>query len=146
MARLMSLIGRLVNTLLSKGSITLKTPGKAPETLGAGGGKHLTVRFTDKKVGFDIARNPRLGFGEAYMDGRLVIEDGTILDLMEMVVGANRWEEGGKGRKAMSKGRQTLKRLLSTNNLKRARRNVAHHYDLKDELYELFLDADKQYI
>ena len=47
----MSLIGRLVNTLLSKGSITLITPGKAPETLGAGGGKHLTVRFTDRKVG-----------------------------------------------------------------------------------------------
>ena len=141
----MSLIGRLVNTLLSKGSITLKTPGKAPETLGAGGGKHLTVRFTDKRVGFDIARNPRLGFGEAYMEGRLVVEDGTILDLMEMVVGANRWEEGGKGRKVMSRGRQTLNRLFSTNNLTRARRNVAHHYDLKDELYELFLDADKQY-
>jgi cyclopropane-fatty-acyl-phospholipid synthase len=35
--------------------------------------------------------------------------------------------------------------LLSPNNLKRARKNVAHHYDLKDELYELFLDSDKQY-
>jgi cyclopropane-fatty-acyl-phospholipid synthase len=142
----MSLIGKLVNTLLKKGgSITLITPGKEPETLGGGGGKHLTVRFTDRKVGFDIARNPRLGFGEAYMDGRLVIEDGTILDLMELVIGANRWEDAGQGRAAMSAGRRTLKRLFSTNNLKWARRNVAHHYDLKDELYELFLDADKQY-
>ena len=40
---------------------------------------------------------------------------------------------------------RTFKRLLLTNNLKRARRNVAHHYDLSDDLYELFLDADKQY-
>jgi len=62
-----------------------------------------------------------------------------------MVVGANRWEDSGEGRKAMSRGHRTLKRLLSTNNLKRARRNVAHHYDLSDELYDLFLDSDKQY-
>jgi len=143
----MSLIGRLVEKLLTKGSITLKLPGKAPETLGRGGGKHLTIRFTDRKVSFDIVRNPRLGFGEAYMDGRLIIEDGSILDLMRMIVGANRWEDWGEGRRALAKGKatRTLKRLLLTNNLKRARKNVAHHYDLSDDLYELFLDQDKQY-
>jgi cyclopropane-fatty-acyl-phospholipid synthase len=142
----MSLIGKLVGKLLTKGSLTLKTPGKPPETFGPGGGKHLTVRFTDKKVAFDILKNPRLGFGETYMDGRLVIEDGTMLDLMRMIVGANRWEDWGKGRKTLSKkGRKSLLKLFNTNNLKRARKNVAHHYDLSDELYELFLDEDKQY-
>ena len=55
----MSLIGKLVGKLLTNGSITLKRPGHEPETFGKAGGKHLTVRFTDKKVGFDIARNPR---------------------------------------------------------------------------------------
>ena len=99
----MSLIGRLVDKLLTNGSITLKLPGKPPETYGPRGGKHLTVRFTDRKVGFDIIRNPRLGFGEAYMDGRLIIEDGTILDLLRLIVGANRWEDMGEGRKALSK-------------------------------------------
>jgi cyclopropane-fatty-acyl-phospholipid synthase len=141
----MSLIGSLIDKLLTKGSITLKTPGKPAQTYGPGGGKHLTVRFTDRKVGFDIAKNPRLGIGETYMDGRLVIEDGTILDLLEMVVGANRWEEQGEGRKAMMRGKKKLLRFLKRNNPIRARRNVAHHYDLKDELYELFLDEDKQY-
>jgi cyclopropane-fatty-acyl-phospholipid synthase len=141
----MSLIGRLIGKLLTRGSITLLTPGKPPRTYGPGGGKHLTVRFTDRRVAFDIARNPRLGLGETYMDGRLVIEDGTILDLMEIVVGSNRWEEAGEGRKALSKGKNRIKRFLLKNNFKRARRNVAHHYDLKDELYELFLDDDKQY-
>ena len=48
-------------------------------------------------MAFDIARNPRLQLGEAYMDGRLIIEDGTILDLLELFVGSNRWEDGGKG-------------------------------------------------
>ena len=97
----MSLIGKLVDKLLTKGSITLLRPGKEAETFGKGGGKHLTVRFTDRQVAFDIAPNPRLKLGEAYMDGRVVIEDGTILDLLEMVVGANRWEDKGAGRQAM---------------------------------------------
>ena len=141
----MSLIGRLVETLLTSGSITLLLPGKAPRTYGPGGDKHLTVRFTDRKVAFDIARNPRLHLGEAYMDGRLFIEDGTILDLLEMFVGSNRWEDGGKGRQAMRRGKRKLLRWLKRNDPRRSRRNVAHHYDLKDELYDLFLDSDKQY-
>jgi cyclopropane-fatty-acyl-phospholipid synthase len=142
----MSLIGRLLDKLLTKGSITLKLPGKAEHTYGTGGGKHLTVRFTDRKVAFDILKNPRLGLGEAYMDGRVVIEDGTILDLLEMIVGANRWEDHGESRKALHKGKNPLVRLLGKrNDLKRARRNVAHHYDIGNELYRLFLDDDLQY-
>src|SRR4051794_2475523 len=142
----MSLIGRLVDKLLTKGSITLLLPGRPPETSGAGGGKHLTVRFTDRKVGFDIAKNPRLGVGEAYMDGRLVIEDGTILDLLELVTGQNRWEDPGAKRKLFGKGRLgAVKKAFQRNRPKRAKRNVAHHYDLSDELYDAFLDADRQY-
>jgi len=143
----MSLIGRMVNKLVTRGSITLLLPGKPPQTFGPGGGKHLTVRFTDKRVAFDIMRNPRLGFGEAYMNGRLIVEDGSILDLLRMIVGSNRWEDMGEGRRALRRGKatRTLKRLLLSNNLRRARKNVAHHYDLSDDLYELFLDDDKQY-
>jgi cyclopropane-fatty-acyl-phospholipid synthase len=142
----MSLIGKLIGKLLPKGSITVITPGKPPRTFGPGGAPHLTIRFADRRVGFDIVKNPRLGVGEAYMDGRLTIEDGTILDLLRLVVGANPWEGGGEGRRSFKKGKlRKLARALKDNNLKRARRNVAHHYDLKDELYDLFLDADKQY-
>ncbi|HZU51713.1 MAG TPA: cyclopropane-fatty-acyl-phospholipid synthase family protein [Sphingomicrobium sp.] len=141
----MSLIGRMIDKLLTKGSITLKLPGQSPQTYGRGGGKHLTVRFTDRKVGFDIVRNPRLGLGEAYMDGRVIIEDGTILDLLDMITAANPWEDLGDGPPPLAKGKMAFLRILKPNNLRRARRNVAHHYDLKDELYELFLDDDKQY-
>ena len=140
----MSLIGRLIDTLLRKGSITLLTPGKGPRTYGPGGGKHLTVRFAGRKVAFDIARKPRLALGEAYMDGRMTIEDGTILDLLEMVVESNRWEDGPES-KALARDAKRLWRKLRRNDPVRSRRNVAHHYDLSDELYELFLDDDKQY-
>ena len=142
----MALISKLIGTLLTKGRITLVQPDGSRETYGPGGGKELTIRFADKRVAFDLVRNPRLNFGETYMDGRLTIEDGTILDLMEMITGANRWEDGGKGRSLMRKGKiKGLKRLLRRNKPGKSKRNVAHHYDLKDELYELFLDGDRQY-
>ncbi|MFL6794851.1 MAG: class I SAM-dependent methyltransferase, partial [Sphingomicrobium sp.] len=142
----MSVIGKLVDKLLKRGSITLITPGGKRETYGPGGGKALTVRFTDNRVGFDILKNPRLGVGEAYMDGRLVVEDGTILDLLELVTGSNRWEDAGQKRKLFAKKRLgALKALLRRNDPRQARRNVAHHYDLSDELYDAFLDPDRQY-
>ena len=142
----MALISRLIGTLLKRGRITLVQPDGSRETYGPGGGKELTVRFADKRVAFDLVRNPRLNFGETYMDGRLTIEDGTILDLMEMITGANRWEDGGQGRALMRKGKiKGLKRLLRRNKPSKSKRNVAHHYDLRDELYELFLDGDRQY-
>jgi cyclopropane-fatty-acyl-phospholipid synthase len=141
----MSLIGSFVDKLLQTGSITLIRPGHDPETYGRKGGKHLTVRFTDRKVAFDILKNPRLGVGETYMNGRLIVEDGTILDLLELIVGSNRWEDGGNSRKAIKRGKKHFKYLFNRNRAARSRRNVAHHYDLKDELYDLFLDDDRQY-
>ena len=141
----MSLIGRLVEKLLKQGSITLLMPGKPPQTFGPGGEPHLTLRLADRKVALEIARNPRLGVGEAYMDGRLTVEDGTILDLMRLIVGANPWEAGGSGRKALSKGKRLFGTLWRRNPAKRARKNVAHHYDIGNELYRLFLDDDLQY-
>ena len=140
------LIGSLINSLLKSGSLTLIAPDGKRETYGPGGGKCLTVRFTDRRVGFDIARNPRLGFGEAYMNGRLIVEDGTILDLLELVVGQNQWEDGGGARKVFGKRRLSrLKALFRRNPAARARTNVAHHYDIGNALYEIFLDEDWQY-
>ena len=142
----MALISRLLGALLTKGRITLVQPDGGRETYGPGGGKELTVRLADRRVAFDLVRNPRLKLGEAYMDGRLIIEDGTILDLLELITSANRWEDGGQGRSLMRKGKiKGLKKLLRRNKPSKSKRNVAHHYDLKDELYELFLDGDRQY-
>src|SRR5437870_11905993 len=63
-----------------------------------------------------------------------------------MIVGANRWEDGGEGRKRISQGRMgDFLALFRRNPAARARKNVAHHYDLSAALYDLFLDADRQY-
>ena len=142
----MAMIEGLLGALLTSGRVTIVMPNGKRQSYGPGGGRELTLRLADRKLLFDIARNPRLAIGEAYMDGRFTIEDGTILDLLELVVGGNRWEDGGQGRKAMKKGKlKWLKRLIRRNAPDASKRNVAHHYDLKDELYDLFLDTDRQY-
>jgi cyclopropane-fatty-acyl-phospholipid synthase len=139
------MIERLIDKLLQQGHLTLVTPDGKRSTYGPGGGPSLTVRVADRKTLFDIARNPRLAAGEAYMDGRLIIEDGTILDLMRLLVGANRWEDKTPGRGALNKGKKTWKALFRRNPAKASRRNVAHHYDIGNDLYRLFLDKDLQY-
>jgi cyclopropane-fatty-acyl-phospholipid synthase len=141
----MALIEKLVGKVIRKGRLNLIMPDGRKLEFGPGG-KSLTIRLTDRKAAFAIARNPRLGLGEAYMDGRIVVEDGDILDLMEFVTGANRWEDGGAGRKAFAKGKSPLKALFRAKNVAtRARKNVAHHYDIGNDLYRLFLDDDLQY-
>ena len=142
----MAMIENLLGKLIRNGRLTIVWPNGKSQGFGGGEGPSLTVRLEDRKAALDIARNPRLGIGETYMDGRLVVEDGTILDLLLLVLSNNRWENGGSSRKAFGKKRwKKLLAPLRRNFTGSSRRNVAHHYDLSDELYEAFLDADKQY-
>lgn len=142
----MSLIGKLAHGLLKDARLKLIMADGREEVVGPGGGKELTIRFADKKVPFDLARNPRLMLGEAFMDGRLLIEDGDILDLLEIIQKSNRWEEGGGNKSFLKKGKITgVRRWMRRNNPVKSKDNVAHHYDLSDELYDLFLDPNRQY-
>jgi cyclopropane-fatty-acyl-phospholipid synthase len=111
--------------------------------------RDVTARFTDAAAPNAIARNPRLGFGEAWMDGRLVMESGTLPDLLALFRSNTPWEKGTKVlrpknafRRVMGDAKGRIDRL---NWERKSKRNVAHHYDLNDRLYDLFLDADRQY-
>jgi cyclopropane-fatty-acyl-phospholipid synthase len=140
-----ALIGRLIGQLLKRGTLTIIEPNGRRAAYGPGGGENITIRLHDRKVAFDIVRNPRLGFGEAFMDGRLTIEDGDVLGLLTMVTGQNRWEDGASGRKAMQRGKKVIAAMWRRNKPGKARQNVAHHYDIGNDLYRLFLDDDLQY-
>ncbi|MCJ8191032.1 SAM-dependent methyltransferase [Sphingomicrobium aestuariivivum] len=142
----MSLLKKLADQHLTAGTITLIRHDGSTETIGSGE-RTLTLRLHDASVVGDVVRNPRLHLGEAYMDGRLTIEDGTILDLLEIVQKSSRWEEGGLSaspfRTSTTLGKAA--RWLRRNNPVTSRKNVAHHYDIGNDLYALFLDPRRQY-
>ena len=105
----------------------------------------VRIRLTDRRAAFDIARAPRIGAGEAYMDGRLVMDGGEILDLLDLIRSNAPWERGSGKQGLGKRGGSVLRRLDRLNWQRRSKRNVAHHYDLSDRLYDLFLDHDRQY-
>jgi cyclopropane-fatty-acyl-phospholipid synthase len=134
--------------LLKRGELTVIHADQTRRTYGAPepGRAPVAVRLTDDRIAGELARNPRLMLGEGYMDGRIVFEQGDILALVDLVTSNGRWEDGHIAR-TFIRDRWNLARqwLAARNHEKRARANVAHHYDLGNELYRLFLDEDMQY-
>lgn len=105
----------------------------------------VTIAIHDPRVPFRLARNAYLYLGEAYMDGTLTVEDGTIHDFLDLC-GRNLercYTLPFHG--VLLRVNQLLRRFRQLNPLRRARRNVAHHYDISNEFFDLFLDADRQY-
>jgi cyclopropane-fatty-acyl-phospholipid synthase len=111
---------------------------------GARPGPNVGIRFSDWRTLAGCAIDPDLKVGEAYMDGTLTIESGTLADFLHLAVLNTDAAEGASGRilKFLRAIRSVLVRL---NPARTARRFVAHHYDLEDQLFELFLDRDLQY-
>jgi cyclopropane-fatty-acyl-phospholipid synthase len=105
----------------------------------------VTVRLADRGVVRKIATDPGLGAAEAYMDGRLIVEDGDILDLVNIIRGSHKWEDSAGSNKFLRKGTRLRNLMSQINWRERSERNVAHHYDVGNDFYRLFLDKDLQY-
>lgn len=105
----------------------------------------IALRFTDGNVARDILLDPRLGLGEAYMDGRIVIEQGDVMQLVSLVRSNNGWERNSKlappSFSRSIKGKITSA-MRAVNKPGSSKKNVAHHYDIGNELYQLMLDAE----
>src|SRR4051812_43087358 len=144
----MWLLDKALRRVLRRGQLTVTDHKGAVHTYGAPDPevRPVAVRFTDRRVPTEIARDPGLGAAETYMDGRLILEQGDILDLVTLIRRNNRWEDKSAEKDTfLRKGGKLKNRLDRLNWQRRSRRNVAHHYDIGNQLYELFLDADMQY-
>jgi cyclopropane-fatty-acyl-phospholipid synthase len=105
-------------------------------------GPSVTVRLHDRMLPLRLVLNPSLAFGEAYMDGTLTIERGSLGDLLHLATQSL----GTLDTHPIECVRAWFGRSLrQRNHQNRAHANVAHHYDLSEALYDLFLDADRQY-
>ena len=130
--------------LIQVGRLTVRLPDGKVEAYGDGTGPDVAVAITGEAAR-RIALNPKLAFGEAYMDGGLALERGDIWDIMD-VVGRNQAlrppkRKGPAGRLL----RDVRLRLQQFNDRNASRANVHHHYDLSYDLYRRFLDTDMQY-
>lgn len=139
------ILGRLVEALVVEGHLEFELPGGRRFVAGDGGTPRVRARLTDRAAGRELVMDPELKFGELFMDGRLVVEEGTVYDLLALLLQAHRGDRGKLPGRALTRIRRLLRRLTARNPLERSRRNVAHHYDIDGRIYDLFLDADRQY-
>jgi cyclopropane-fatty-acyl-phospholipid synthase len=133
--------GRLIRT----GNLRVTTARGSKFTLGDGTGRPAAIRFTKSSAERAVLIDPALRFGEAYMDGGFVVEQGSIADVLAIVLGQHRERDVRAWAQLRWLVRYLHRRINQFNPRPRARRNVAHHYDLDGQLYTLFLDADRQY-
>jgi cyclopropane-fatty-acyl-phospholipid synthase len=132
-----------LRSVFTTGDLEARLPGGRILRLGDGSPPHVTVTIADAATMARIVASPSLGVGEAWMDGRITLERGTIQELVDLACRNTNARPGGK---SVGPARRWLARTLQERNAPdRARRNVAHHYDLSGELYRAFLDEDLQY-
>jgi cyclopropane-fatty-acyl-phospholipid synthase len=138
------MIRGLFRKLVRQGSLTVVFADGSQETFGTGAPR-ATIRFHDRRLPFDLALRPELVFGEAYMDGRLTADGDDLYDTLDILMTNMEQVKMPAALRWMRKLRVVTRWLAQFNPASRARRNVAHHYDLSGALYDLFLDSDKQY-
>ncbi len=108
-------------------------------------GPSATIRLRDRALHWKLLLKPRLFVAEAYVDGTLTIEEGSLYDLIDVLVANDTAQPTLPIMRLGNAAGRLVRRVHQYNPVPRARRNVAHHYDLSDQLYELFLDRDRQY-
>jgi cyclopropane-fatty-acyl-phospholipid synthase len=133
----------LLKTFVRRGTFRVTTSRGTVLNFGDGTGQPVSVRFTSRAAEWGILLDPELKFGEAYMNGTFVVEQGSIADVLAIMLGQN--TDVPHWARPQYLIRYLARRITQFNPRKRARRNVAHHYDLDGRLYSLFLDADRQY-
>lgn len=141
------LIDRFLNNMVREGEIEMDIGGAMPKRIGAPvpGQKPIRISLKDRATARAIVRNPALGAAEAFMDGRLCVADDDIWPLLDLIGHNVRWDWSNKNRVRLWRNTRWLNAILPRNDGTRAKANVAHHYDLSDRLYALFLDTDWQY-
>ena len=105
----------------------------------------ITLKLLDKKLHYKLLLFPDLFFGEAYTNGSIIIENGSITDFLELA-----FKNIGRGEtnifnKIINKIRGNYRFITNFNLINRSKNNVAHHYDISEKLYDLFLDEKRQY-
>jgi cyclopropane-fatty-acyl-phospholipid synthase len=139
------LISAALSRLIRTGSLQVAFASGRVRRFGDPTETPVAIRFADRGAERLLALDPALKLGELFMDRRLIVEAGSVYDLISLLKrnGLRRLRAPHVGLTALY--RMTRARIANAVTPENAKRNVAHHYDLDAGLFELFLDADRQY-
>ena len=137
---------RFLNKLFNKGGFTLEDAYGREFLIGQKESvSQIKLKIKDKSLHYKLLINPDLYFGEAYTNGTIVFEKGNLTDFLNIALENIGRNETNRFSELLNKLRGSYRYLTNFNFIKKSRMNVAHHYDISDELYFLFLDPLKQY-
>jgi cyclopropane-fatty-acyl-phospholipid synthase len=135
----------LLEKVVSKGTLSVTAADGKNYTFGDGASPRVAIRLADRALERQLALNPNLAAGEGYMDGRLVMLEGRVYDLIALVLENAIRQPMPRWALTADSFRYLTRRIAQFNPVARSRRNVAHHYDIDGHIYDLFLDAERQY-
>ncbi|MGH6855787.1 MAG: SAM-dependent methyltransferase, partial [Aestuariivirga sp.] len=141
-----ALLDRVFAMVVKTGTLRVKAPTGKTYSYGDGTGTPVSIRIASEAAARRIAIDADLALGETYMDGTLKIEEGTVYDMIALIMrNAGNVSDYPPAARLLYKLRKAFKRIDQYNPMGKAKANVAHHYDLSGQLYDLFLDRDRQY-
>ncbi len=140
-----AVLDAILRRFITRGRLSVRYPDGGLITYAGSEGPEAGVEIRTAEALRRLVTDPALAVGETYMDGTFVPLGGTIFDVLDVLM--HNWMVGGRhpGVAIHAIIRRSLRRWAQYNPASRSRRNVAHHYDLDDRLYGLFLDRDWQY-
>ena len=139
------IIKSVLSRVIRKGNLTWIQHDGNIHHYGDGSGELIKIRTTRDFSEIKLLLNPSLQFGESYMNGSLIMEEGRIHDLLKLLFSNSKIDVDHWIMDVSRAVRFILNKFNVGNYLSKSKKNVAHHYDLSDQLYDLFLDKDRQY-
>ncbi len=139
-------LARFLNNLFKKDGFILIDAYSNKYIIGSPENQNpIIVKILNKKLHYKLLFRPDLYFGEGYSDGDIKIENGTLTDFLDLALMNIGRKEFNFFSKLINKFNGSYRYLTNFNFIKKSKMNVAHHYDISDDLYNLFLDSKKQY-
>ena len=135
----------VLSRVIKEGNLTWINYNGIENHYGDGHGDPIKIRTTKEFSEIKLLLNPSIQFGESYMNGSLIIDEGRIHDLLILLFSNSKVDVDHWIMHLSKNIRFILNKFSIGNYLSKSKNNVAHHYDLSDRLYELFLDKDRQY-
>ena len=139
-------LARFLTKLFKEGGIVLIDANSKKYVIGKPKGNNpITLKLLDKSLHYKLLFYPDLYFGEAYSEGSLIIENGTLTEFLNMALQNIGRKETNLFSELLNTIRGSYRYLTNFNFIKKSKMNIARHYDISDDLYDLFLDSKRQY-